>query len=180
MLAKAQAQFADLIAGRALALPFQSGTFDLAFCVNAIHHFGDTAWFADEAWRVLADGGQIAITGMDPHDAETRWYVYDFFPGVYERDLRRYPAWAELAQILQERGFSRVALQTVEISVSTYSGVEVLDDPFLRQEATSQLAALSRTEYEQGLTRIRTAAELDPQFTFKTRFRFAMMVGKKA
>ena len=43
MLAQAQSREKDLrlVHGRATQLPFANQVFDLVFCVNAIHHFGD-------------------------------------------------------------------------------------------------------------------------------------------
>ncbi|CAG1016373.1 partial demethylmenaquinone methyltransferase / 2-methoxy-6-polyprenyl-1,4-benzoquinol methylase, partial [Anaerolineales bacterium] len=53
MIAQARNQPAPLklTRGTATRLPFRSGSFDLLYCVNAIHHFGDHAAFVEEAFR---------------------------------------------------------------------------------------------------------------------------------
>src|SRR5437660_25768 len=64
--------------------------FDLIFCVNAFHHFPQPRVFICEARRLLRPGGALAITGMDPHAGRDRWYLYDYFVGTQDTDLRRF------------------------------------------------------------------------------------------
>lgn len=82
----------DLVRGTASHLPFDGATFDLVFCVHALHHFDDPPIFIREARRVLGHNGALAVIGMDPQTEQDRWYLYDYFPGTREADLTRYPS----------------------------------------------------------------------------------------
>ena len=120
----------DLVRGRAGRLPFSDGTFDLVYCVNAIHHFDDRPGFVAEARRLLRAGGALAVAGMDPRRARAGWYVYDYFPGTYEADLARFPSWGTVADWMIAAGFERLAWRTVETIYDAKVGRAVLRDPF--------------------------------------------------
>jgi SAM-dependent methyltransferase len=75
----------------ACAVPFADATFGLAFCVNALHHFGDPAVAIAEAHRVLRVGGRLAVMGGSPHGRRCRWYGFEYFDGVWERTSRAFP-----------------------------------------------------------------------------------------
>jgi ubiquinone/menaquinone biosynthesis C-methylase UbiE len=146
-----------LVRGRAGRLPFPPGTFDLVYCVNAIHHFDAQRDFVSEAHRLLRRGGALAVLGMDPHGRRDNWYVYGFFAGTYDTDLVRFPAWGTVLDWAIEVGFKAVSWRVVEQLKDPKIGWAVLDDPFLQKDACSQLALLSDEEYAVGLRRIRQA-----------------------
>ena len=148
-----------LIQGKANLLPFSEQSIDMVFCVNAIHHFDKPHQFIREAKRVLTPGGNLAIMGADPREKDYTWYVYDYFPGTFERDLERFPAWSTIAYWLIQSDFDLIALENVETINEIREGYAVLDDPFLMKHATSQLALLNDEEYAQGLARIHKALE---------------------
>jgi SAM-dependent methyltransferase len=148
----------DLVRGRAEQLPFPAASFDLVYCVNAIHHFDRPRAFIAEACRLLRPGGRLAVIGMDPHGRREKWYVYRYFEGVYETDLRRFPSWADVAGWMSAEGLA-VECRVVDRIWSPKRGRAVLDDPFIRQESCSQLALLSRAAYQAGLRRIETALD---------------------
>ncbi|HNT25374.1 MAG TPA: methyltransferase domain-containing protein [Anaerolineales bacterium] len=171
-----------LVHGQAEALPF-GGLFELLFCVNAIHHFGDKAAFIHEAWRMLSPGGALAVIGMDPHGKREDWYIYDYFDGTYETDLQRFPAWAEVGAWMEAAGFVQVQLRPVETIYDPKEGRAVLDDPFLQKHAASQLALLSDDAYTGGMRRIHQALEAAEHagqaLTFMSRIQLEMMIGWK-
>jgi len=172
----------DLVRGRAGRLPFAGGTFDLVYCVNAIHHFDDRSGFVAEARRLLRAGGALAVAGMDPRRARASWYVYDYFPGTYEADLARFPSWGTVADWMIAAGFARLSWQTVETIYDAKAGRAVLRDPFLGKDATSQLTLLDDEVYAAGLERIEralaAAEEAGQTLTFPTDLMLDMLVGR--
>jgi ubiquinone/menaquinone biosynthesis C-methylase UbiE len=159
MLRQAQAKGPgpELVRGDAHRLPFASQSVDLAFCVNALHHFVEPRAFVGQAFRVLEPGGSVAILGSDPRDPADRWYVYEFFEGTLEADLQRFPAWEAVEGWMVAAGLSHVESQVVEHISDPKPGRTVWGDPFLRKDACSQLALLSDRAYAPGLQRMEAA-----------------------
>jgi ubiquinone/menaquinone biosynthesis C-methylase UbiE len=149
----------DLVRARAGSPPYAGEAFDLVLCVNAIHHFRDAAGFVQEACRLLRPGGVLGIIGTNPDCRRDRWYVYDCFEGTWETDLGRFPSWGSVLDWALRAGFERVAWHAVERIHDPKHGRAVLDDPFLRKEACSQLALLSDEGYAAGIRRIREILE---------------------
>ncbi len=183
MLAQAQrhAGRLGLVRGRAGQLPFPAASFDLVYCVNAIHHFQQQRAFVSEALRLLRPGGALAVVGMDPRAHRHRWYVYDYFSGTYGLDLARFPSWGTTVDWMAAAGFERIEWQLVHHIVDHKLGRDVLADPFLEKNATSQLTLLSDEAYATGLRRIEDAIETaeaaGETLTFPTDLMIAMVVG---
>jgi ubiquinone/menaquinone biosynthesis C-methylase UbiE len=184
MLAQAQGRALSLrlTRGRAGQLPFPSASFDLVYCVNAIHHFQRPGAFVAEAKRLLRPGGALAVVGSDPRQPGDRWYVYDYFDGTYETDLARFPSWGTVFDWMVTAGFEPVQWRLVERVVSEKVGPAVLADPFLQKEAVSQLALLSDEAYAAGLGRIEAALakaeSAGKTLTFPVAFALAMLSGR--
>jgi ubiquinone/menaquinone biosynthesis C-methylase UbiE len=149
-----------LTRGTASHLPFCEGAFDFLFCVHALHHFDDPPAFVQEARRILREGGALAVIGMDPQTERDRWYVYDYFPGTRETDLARYPSGEALLRWMRGAGFARCERRLAARIVHDLTGREVLDDPFLRKDGTSQLSLLSEKAFLEGVARIHDALQL--------------------
>ncbi|MBE0672677.1 MAG: class I SAM-dependent methyltransferase [Anaerolineales bacterium] len=186
MIRQARRQPAALHLSRGIGtqLPYQSGTFDLIYCVDAIHHFGDHRAFIREAFRLLKPNGALAIIGHDPHAADIpSWYIYDYFDTVYDTDLRRYPAGTSLLKWMEGDGFKDISSQTVEQIKNIHVGAAVLKDPFIKHNATSQLALLSEETYQNGLERINEALteakEKNQQIVFRSEINVKMFLGYK-
>jgi ubiquinone/menaquinone biosynthesis C-methylase UbiE len=155
--AHARAPSLGIVRGRASELSFAGASFDLIYCVNAIHHFGQPRVFVSEACRTLRPGGTLAVIGMDPHGQADKWYVYRYFEGVYETDLRRFPPWGTVMDWMSKEGLVDVTCRVVEQFESDLVGRTVLEHPFLRKDSCSQLALLSDEAYAAGLRRIEAA-----------------------
>jgi SAM-dependent methyltransferase len=183
MIAQAQNQPAPLklTRGTAIQLPYQNATFDLIYCVDAIHHFGDHAAFIREAFRVLKPGGALAIIGHDPHNSQGNWYIYDYFETVRETDLMRYPSSEAVKNSMCQEGFADIELCDVEHILNIHVGEGVLNDPFIKHNATSQLALLSEEAYSAGIEKIKTDLEKseNKQILFKSDFWVKMFTGMK-
>jgi ubiquinone/menaquinone biosynthesis C-methylase UbiE len=185
MLAQASAKDlpAGLVQGDAVSLPFARAAFDLLYCVNAIHHFSDQRRFIMDAARVIAPHGRIAILGSDPFYDKNSWYVYDYFEGVWEIDRARFKSWDLLAAWLSAAGFERVEKSEIRHIHTSHEGREVFSDPFLRKQATSQLALLSQEAYDRGLERIQSAIQKAQDrgepIRFETELSIFMLTGVK-
>jgi SAM-dependent methyltransferase len=152
MLVKARsvAVDAEFICTGAEELPFVSHSLDLVFCVNAFHHFYEPRKFIEDCRAVLKTAGRLAIFGLDPHVPGTEWYLYDCFPGIREIDLKRYLAHKEIGALMTEAGFQSVITEPVQHIRRVFIGEEVLSDPFLDRESTSQLQLISIETYRRG------------------------------
>ncbi len=182
--AKHQPAKLNLSRGTGTQLPYQSGTFDLIYCVDAIHHFGNHRTFIQEAFRLLKPNGALAIIGHDPHDEGLpSWYIYNYFDTVYDTDLRRYPAGTSIMKWMEQDGFTDTSTQTVERIQNIHVGDAVLKDPFIKHNATSQLALLSGEMYQIGLKRINEALaeakEKNERIVFRSEINVKMFLGYK-
>lgn len=181
--AKGQPAPLHLTRGTGTQLPYRSSTFDLLYCVDAIHHFGDHRAFIAEAYRLLKPGGALAVIGHDPHEGPSHWYIYDYFDTVYDTDLRRYPSGSSLINWMEQDGFHTISEQTVENIRNIHVGDAVLKDPFLKHNATSQLALLDDATYQTGMERIQQALEdakeKNERIIFRSEINVKMFLGYK-
>ncbi len=170
-----------LVQGVAAKLPFAGQKFDFIFCVHALHHFDDPAGFIHQASQLLRPGGVLGIVGQVPHDQRNRWYVYDYFEGVYEKDRQRFPRWETVTAWMSSAGFQQMRCEPVEWISDDKIGWAVLDDPFLQKQATSQLTLLSEEAYAAGIEKIKTTlqkAQNDGEpLIFKSQLRLDMLTG---
>ncbi len=167
----------NLICGDANLLPFSNKKFDMIYCVNAIQHFSKKREFILNAANLLEQNGTLSIVGVDPHDNNDRWYVYDFFDGVYEKDLVRYPLFQELAEWMEEIGLKQIRKKPIQQIYNEFIGEDILNDTFLRKDQSSQLASLSDAEYRYGIEKIRHAIEVDPNLKFIVKLTFKIVTG---
>lgn len=168
----------NLVNADAVQIPFKDNYFDLIFCVNAIHHFPDKEKFISESKRTLTRNGILAIFGVDPH-IDKDWYVYDYFDSVYENDLKRFPSLDYVNMALNIAGYEQTEIKVIEKIYNERIGADVLTDPFLGKQHSSQLANLSDEEYQNGITKIKNQIKLNPKTVFKTSVIFYLTSAKK-
>ncbi len=183
MLAQSQARDSSLrlMRGSATRLPLESTRFDLVYCVDAIHHFVDTSAFVSEAFRLLKPGGTLAVIGADPHSGADEWYIYNYFEGVLATDLKRYPSVPALHAAMQAVGFSQPETRQVENILNIHHGRDVLTEPYIKKNSSSQLALLSDAVYDAGIEKIETeiSKARDEPLTFCTDLHVLMTMGVK-
>jgi len=72
-------------------VPIRSGTVDLAFLSQALHHAVHPERAIAEAWRILKPGGRIAVLDLNRHQFEEAREMYaDQWLGFTELELKRY------------------------------------------------------------------------------------------
>ncbi|MBZ5578370.1 MAG: metalloregulator ArsR/SmtB family transcription factor [Acidobacteriia bacterium] len=72
-------------------VPIRSGTVDLAFLSQALHHARHPERAVTEAWRILKPGGRIAILDLNRHHFEEAREMYaDLWLGFSELEIERY------------------------------------------------------------------------------------------
>jgi ubiquinone/menaquinone biosynthesis C-methylase UbiE len=171
----------DLVRGTASHLPFDGDAFDLVFCVHALHHFDDPPAFIGEAKRVLDHCGALAVIGMDPQTEQDRWYLYDYFPGTRELDVARYPPGEAILRWIAQAGFTGCERSLAARIVHDFMGPEVLGDPILHKDGTSQLSLLTEQAFQQGMARIKDSLQLAERegrtAVFPTDIALPMVVG---
>lgn len=179
MLEQAHAQSSQLLLtnGDANHLPFPSGSFDLVLSLNALQHYTDQRAFITEARRLLRPGGALAIVNLDPHIGRDRWYLYDYFDGVKDADLRRFPSSGTLLYWMLAAGYVRAEWRVAERIHQEFVGREVLNNPFTQKGGSSQLALLSDTAYAEGMERIHAAIGKDEHPVFVTDQWLTLLVG---
>lgn len=161
MLAKARAALPDveLAHGRAESLPWPDARFDRVVCVNALHHFGDRDAFLREARRVLRPGGGLLTIGLDPHNGEDHWWIYDWFEPVRALDLARYRPTAEIRAALAAAGFERAETFVAMHRPAERTFRQLEAEGRLDKTWTSQLTLLTDAEHAAGVARLRAEAE---------------------
>ena len=134
-------------------------TFDIVYCVHALHHFDHPGAFVHSVRPLIRPGGALAIVGMDPHTGRDRWYLYDYFPGMREADLARYPSAGTIVDWMVAAGFDRIAWRQVARILDTQHGRDLLATPWLHKHSTSQLALLDGDAYTAGMAWIGAALD---------------------
>jgi ubiquinone/menaquinone biosynthesis C-methylase UbiE len=161
MLEKASTKLAEaatLTLGSADALPFGDGSFDFVACTFALHHFPDKPRALGEMRRVLRDSSVLRLRDVDPTRMNGSW-VYRWFPETRRHDERRFWSPELVAHELVERGFQ------VDVTIETHLRYAALSELVTNAERRdfSQLADLSDSTYERGLSSMRAAIEREPQ-----------------
>lgn len=159
-------------------LPFKNNSFNMIFCINAIHHFPDKKKFFSDAASCLNVNGLLCIYSVDPH-IDKNWYVYDFFDGVYEKDLIRFPSLNETKNFCAMFNLQIEEQILVERVYNSRTGDEVFSDPFLKKNMNSQLANLTEEEYNNGIEKIKQKIIYQPDKKFITEINFYLTKARK-
>jgi ubiquinone/menaquinone biosynthesis C-methylase UbiE len=142
--------------GRAERLGFETGSFDLVFSVDVIHHVEDHPAHFQDVYRVLKLGGLTCTVTDSEWIIRHREPLAVYFPETVDVDLRRYPRIAALRALMQEAGFDEIEEHTVEFPY------EVEDSRAYRDRAFSALHLISEKGFEEGLRRMERDLESGP------------------
>ncbi len=161
----------NFICADANTLPVSKNSFDLIYCINAIHHFNDPFQFIKDVYPLLKKGGRLCIFGSNPADSFNFWYIFRYFKNTFENDKKRFPDTEKLKNVFQESGFNDVEYKIVEIVNRCKINYEIFDDLFLVKNATSELYLISQDEYEQGIKKMKEKIEENLKLGVDTEFR---------
>jgi ubiquinone/menaquinone biosynthesis C-methylase UbiE len=150
--------------GRAESIPLPDNSVDLIFISMIFHHLADPALAARECRRVLRNGG-IVFVRTGTRERISTYPYYDFFPSsrpILEEVL---PTAAFVREVFEATGFHTVSVEliTQEIAPSCAAYAEKL-----AAGADSILAQLNNSDFEAGMTALRThAAHSDDEAVFE-------------
>ncbi len=146
---------AALVRATAERIPFDAGSFDRAFAINALHHFADPAAFIRECQRVLRVGGKFMTIGLDPNAGRDQWWVHDYFPAALEADRQRYLPAERIRDLLEAAGFIEPQTRVTEHMPAERSFEQAEREGLLDRRSTSQLMVISDEEFAEGMRRLR-------------------------
>jgi len=159
MVARAKELGVNARVGRAEALPFKAGWFD-GLVMRMVLHLLDRPRALEQAARVLAPGGRLAIASEDPDTFDEVWFAR-FFPSVPEIDRSRFPGPEALRLELAAAGFESVEIERLR-QHRRQTREHAVD--LIRSKGFSTFDLLDPAEYEEGLTR--AEAELPDRFEY--------------
>lgn len=158
MLAQPTAGASDvrLCQGAAGQLPFRSGSFDLAFSVDVIHHVPDTRSYNRELRPLLGPDGRACTVTDSEEIIRAREPLATYFPDTIEADLRRYPPVSRLVREMEAVGLADIAVDAVEMAY------EVGDMAPYRAKAFSCLHLISEASWREGMVRMEADSARGP------------------
>jgi len=159
MVSRAKELGVNARVGRAEALPFKAGWFD-GLVMRMVLHLLDRPRALEQAARVLAPGGRLAIASEDPDTFDEVWFAR-FFPSVPEIDRSRFPGAEALRLELAAAGFESVEIERLR-QHRRQTREHAVD--LIRSKGFSTFDLLDAAEYEEGLAR--AEAELPDRFEY--------------
>ena len=146
--------------GTAASVPAADGEFDFALLSMVIHHVPDLDGCARELRRVVRGDGLVFIRNTFSGRLEGIRH-YDFFPSARAIDEARLPKVERVREAFEARGFSAVALDTIEQEIDPSLAAHY--DRIARR-ALSSFELMSDAEFHEGLALMRAAVdrEADP------------------
>jgi ubiquinone/menaquinone biosynthesis C-methylase UbiE len=143
------------VEGSAEKIPLATGACDFALLSQVIHHVRRRDACSAELFRVVRPGGLVLVRGT-LRESLPRIPFLEYFPAARKIDERRLPAAGEVVAMFAGRGFDHVESEVVE-QQTTPSFRAYYERVKLR--AISTLELISDADFEDGIARMREAAE---------------------
>jgi ubiquinone/menaquinone biosynthesis C-methylase UbiE len=156
--------------GRAEQLGFATGSLDLVFCVDVIHHVSDMAAFYREAARILRPGGHACTVTDSEEIIRQREVLSGYFAETVPVELARYPRLADLEGWMVAAGLAGLGAAVVEEPYEINSA-----QPF-RDRAFSSLHLIAEEAWQAGLERLERDLAQGP---VRGMSRYACLWGRK-
>jgi SAM-dependent methyltransferase len=122
--------------------------------VNALHHFPSPVSFIAECRRVLRSGGQLLTIGLDPHQGNDQWWIYDYFPAALVLDCARYPSTATIRTWATDAGFRDVSTSIAQHIPGAVPFEQAVAEGLVDRTSTSQLMVISDADFDAGRARL--------------------------
>jgi ubiquinone/menaquinone biosynthesis C-methylase UbiE len=148
-VARGRTETLRLVKGTAEHLPFRSGSLDLVFSVDVIHHVRDRGAYFREANRILRAGGRICTVTDSEWIIRNRQPLSNYFPETVDVELVRYPSISDLLHRMLEAGLRSLPEQMVE------SRDELTDISPYESKAFSSLHLIPAVAHRMGIERMR-------------------------
>ena len=150
MLAQARARSTavQFQRGQAERLEFETGSLDVVFTVDVIHHVGDRPAYLQEAERVLRPRGRICTATDSEWVIRHRRPLAAYFPATIEVELARYPRIADLRAMMEQAGFGEIDEHMVDLPYL------LTDIQAYRDKAFSTLHLIPEQAFQRGIERM--------------------------
>lgn len=128
------------------AMSIRDESADAAYSVNLMQILSDRRRLFSEAARILRRGGRFALYVTTRKQLRRR-FLNEFFPGLLDLELTRYPSMATLRGELKTSGFEAVLCRTADL------GSFVVDEQYVKRQRTgifSGVGLLPRDIRERG------------------------------
>jgi ubiquinone/menaquinone biosynthesis C-methylase UbiE len=136
-------------------IPLADGTCDAALLSYVIHHLDDRDASAVEMRRVVRPGGLVLLRSTLRESLEHLPH-WEFFPAARQIAESRMPPRGEVVALFRASGFEQVASEVVK--QETAPSLRAYHER-MKLRAISTLELLDDAEFEEGIARLRHAAE---------------------
>jgi SAM-dependent methyltransferase len=145
-----QVSFARADAER--VFPFKSGTFDLIFLVDVLHHIESLPALFSESARTLREEGTLAIVTDSEENIRSR-SLTKFFPELLDLEMKRYPEIGVVHAAARKSGLMYVRSEPAEGFIDLDSAL--IDR--LARKGSSGLRLIASEDHARGMKRVREA-----------------------
>jgi ubiquinone/menaquinone biosynthesis C-methylase UbiE len=154
--ARARSTAIRFIQAAAERIPVQSGSVDLAYSVDVIHHIGDRKMAAREIYRLLVPGGRYIIATDSDDDLRQRIPLTRYFPETLAAERARYPSIETIRSELENANFQMSGEEHVR---HEYDLTDLIG---YREKSYSSLRSISDDQYLAGLSQMERDLEHGP------------------